>query len=166
LSLGFRRNSVKLKSLLIKAPIIAIALFLLYSYILIPAATHLTAKPIDFSQFDVLQGNLLGSLVLLVFIWISAAFGEEITFRGYIMRQLVKFFGDGKLSMLLNILLLGLLFGYVHSYQGITGQIVTGVLGVILATIFYRKKYDLWFTVAIHGFFDTIGLVFMYNGWY
>ena len=52
----------------------------------------------------------------------------------------------------------------MNSYQGITGQLVTGVIGVLLALIFYLRKYDLWFVITVHGFFDTIALVCVYFG--
>ena len=126
--------------------------------------TQLTGVPIDFSSFDALKGNLPACLIALVVVWASAGFGEEIIFRGYFMRQFVKFFGESKISILLNIVLLACFFGFMHSYQGITGQLVSGVIGAILALIFYLRKYDLWFVVAVHGFFDTIALVCVYFG--
>lgn len=36
---------------------------------------------------------------------------------------------------------------------------------MFLAIVFYIRKYDLWFNIAIHGFFDTIALVLLYKGW-
>ena len=163
-SLGF--STFKFKDFFVAAPIIAGVLFIIYYFILVPFITALTNQPIDISQFDELQGNIYYSLVMLIFIWISAGFGEEIIWRGYFMRQLIKFFGDSKLSIVINILLCGVVFGFLHGYQGITGQIITGIIGMILATIFYIKKYNLWLNIAIHGFFDTIALIIIYNGWY
>jgi len=53
----------------------------------------------------------------------------------------------------------------MHGYQGITGQIITGIIGLLLAIIFHLRKYDLWFNIAVHGFFYTIALIVIYNGW-
>ena len=78
------------------------------------------------------------------------------------MKQFVKLFGEGKLSISLNIILFGILFGMLHSYQGITGQIVTGILGATLSFIFYKHKYNLWLNIAIHGFFDSIAILLFY----
>lgn len=165
-SLGFQKKGLKIKNLLITAPLFSGGLFLLYYFVLVPGVTHLTGQAMDFSQFDSFNGNLSATLGLLVFMWVSAAFGEEILFRGYLMKQFIKFFGKSKVSLLINILLFGIIFGWLHSYQGISGQVITGIVGMLLAIIFYIRKYDLWFIIAVHGFFDTIALVFIYYGWY
>ncbi len=164
-SLGLSNFKGKKRAFFIYAPAVAIILFMFYAYVLVPGITQLTGQPIDYSEFNALIGNLPACAALLVYIWISAAFGEEIIWRGYFMRHFVRFFGDGTLALIINMILFGIVFGYLHSYQGITGQIVTGIIGMILACIFYKKKYNLWFTIAIHGFFDTIAVVYMYNGW-
>lgn len=163
-SLGFQRSNFKVIQLLIVAPLISGMLFILYLYVLVPGVTYLTGQPMDFSLFEPYKGDLKAILTLLFFVWLSAAFGEEILFRGYLMRQFVKFFGSRRISIVLNIALFGLIFGWVHAYQGISGQIVTGIVGILLAIIFHLRKYDLWFNVAVHGFFDTIALVLIYHG--
>ncbi|NQZ45446.1 MAG: CPBP family intramembrane metalloprotease [Flavobacteriaceae bacterium] len=163
-SMGFQRSKRKAFDLLVVAPLLAAVIFFVYLYLLIPGVTYLTGAPMDFSAFEVYKGDLPAILTLTLFAWVSAAFGEEIVFRGYLMRQFVKFFGDGKLALVLNILIFGVLFGYLHAYQGISGQIITGIIGMLLATIFYLRKYDLWFCIALHGFIDTIAMVFIYYG--
>ncbi|MDY8135515.1 type II CAAX endopeptidase family protein [Aquimarina sp. 2201CG5-10] len=164
-SLGFQKNKRTFKNLLIFAPLLAFGLFLIYYFILIPVVSNLTGESINFSGFDDLKGNLLYSIIALIFIWISAAFGEEIIWRGYFMRQFSKFFGDSRLSLLINIIIFAILFGFMHGYQGITGQIITGILGLLLAITFHLRKNDLWFNIFVHGFFDTIALIVIYNGW-
>ncbi|MET1260566.1 CPBP family intramembrane glutamic endopeptidase [Flagellimonas sp. DF-77] len=163
-SMGFQRAKRKAFDLLVVAPLLAAVIFFAYLYLLIPGVTYLTGAPMDFSAFEVYKGDLPAILTLTLFAWVSAAFGEEIVFRGYLMRQFVKFFGDGKLALVLNILIFGVLFGFLHAYQGISGQIITGIIGMLLATIFYLRKYDLWFCIALHGFIDTIAMVFIYYG--
>ncbi|MCK8521550.1 CPBP family intramembrane metalloprotease [Aquimarina sp. D1M17] len=163
-SLGFQRKRINVKSLLVMAPLFGIAFFLVYYYIMVPGVTYLTGQPIDYSAFESYKGNLPAILSLLVYIWLSAAFGEEIVFRGYLMRQFTKFFGSSTISLVLNVLIFGLIFGWLHAYQGITGQIITGIIGMIMALIFHFRKNDLWFNIAVHGFFDTTALVFIYFG--
>ncbi|WP_411029810.1 CPBP family intramembrane glutamic endopeptidase [Spongiimicrobium sp. 3-5] len=164
LALGFQREKFTFKNIFVLAPLVALGLFVFYVFALVPGITELTGVPIDYSSFDQLKGNLPACLVALLIVWASAGFGEEIIFRGYFMRQFVKFFGESKVSIVLNILLLACFFGFMHSYQGITGQLVTGAIGAIVALIFYLRKYDLWFVVAVHGFFDTIALICVYFG--
>ncbi|KAA1246610.1 CPBP family intramembrane glutamic endopeptidase [Aquimarina sp. RZ0] len=164
-SLGFQRKRIQLKNLLITAPLFGAVLFLFYFYIMVPSVTYLTGQPMDFSAFETYTGNLPATISLFVFIWISAAFCEEIVFRGYLMRQFTKFFGSSNISLVINIVLFGFIFGSIHSYQGISGQIITGILGMLFAIIFHVRKDDLWFNIAAHGFFDTVALLFIYNGW-
>ncbi|GAA4272971.1 CPBP family intramembrane glutamic endopeptidase [Aquimarina gracilis] len=163
-SLGFQRKRLNVKSILIIAPLFGAAFFLFYYYVMVPSVTYLTGQPIDFSVFEPYKGNLPATLNLLVFIWLSAAFGEEIVFRGYLMRQFTKFFGSSKVSLVINILFFGFIFGWIHAYQGISGQIVAGITGILLAVIFHIRKNDLWFNIAVHGFIDTVALVFIYYG--
>lgn len=163
-ALGFQREKFTFKNIFVLAPLVALALFVFYVFVLVPGITKLTGAPIDYSNFDQLKGNLPACLIALLIVWGSAGFGEEIIFRGYFMRQFVKFFGESKISIVLNIVLLACFFGFMHSYQGITGQLVTGFVGALLALIFYLRKYDLWFIIAVHGFFDTIAIICIYFG--
>ncbi|PCJ91239.1 MAG: CPBP family intramembrane metalloprotease [Flavobacteriaceae bacterium] len=163
-ALGFQREKFTFKNIFVLAPLVALGLFVFYVFALVPGITKLTGVPIDYSSFDQLKGNLPACLIALLIVWASAGFGEEIIFRGYFMRQFVKFFGESKVSIVLNIVLLACFFGFMHSYQGITGQLVAGTVGALLALIFYLRKYDLWFIVAVHGFFDTIALICIYFG--
>lgn len=164
-SLGFQRERLNVKNILIVAPLLAIAFFLFNGYVLLPVVTYFTGQPIDYSMFDSYKGNLPAILSIFVYMLFSGAFGEEIVFRGYLMRQFTKFFGSSKISILINILLFGTLFGLSHAYQGITGMIFTGIVGMFFAVVFHIRKNDLWFNIALHGFIDTIALIYMYFGW-
>ena len=163
-ALGFQREKFTLKNILVLAPLVALGLFAFYVFVLVPGMTKLTGVPIDYSNFEQLEGNLQACLIALVLVWATAGFGEEIIFRGYFMQQLVKFFGESKVSIALNIVLLACFFGFMHGYQGITGQLVAGSVGALLALLFYLRKYDLWFVIAVHGFFDTFALICIYLG--
>lgn len=163
-ALGFQREKFTLKNILVLAPLVALGLFAFYVFVLVPGMTKLTGVPIDYSSFEQLEGNLQACLIALLLVWATAGFGEEIIFRGYFMRQLVKFFGESKVSIMLNIVLLACFFGFMHGYQGITGQLVAGSVGAFLALLFYLRKYDLWFLIAVHGFFDTFALICIYFG--
>lgn len=163
-ALGFQRKKFTFKTIFLLAPLVALGLFAFYVFALVPGITKLTGSPIDYSSFDQLRGNLSACLIALLLVWSATAFGEEIIFRGYFMRQFVKFFGESKFSIVLNIVLFACFFGFMHSQQGITGQLVTGIVGALLALIFYLRKYDLWFIIAVHGFFDTIALICIYFG--
>lgn len=161
-SLGFQRSRRKAFDLLLVAPLAAIGMMVLYVHVLVPGVTYITGQPMDYSMLEQFGGNPSAIFGLLLFAAISGGFGEEIFFRGYLMRQFTKFFGSSTLSIVLNILIFGAIFGFIHSYQGISGQIVTGIAGMILATIFHLRKDDMWFNIALHGFFDLIALGYFF----
>lgn len=164
IALGFQREKMTVKNILVYAPLVATGLFIFYAFVLVPLITKLTGVPIDYSGFDELEGNLSYFLFFLLLVWATAGFGEEIIFRGYFMRQFINFFGESKISIALNILIVTGFFGFMHSGQGITGQLVTWFVGALIALIFYIRKYDLWFVIAVHGFFNTLALTCFYLG--
>lgn len=163
-SLGFYRKRFNAKNLLLIAPLTAFGLFVFYVFALVPTVEMLTGDPINYTNTEQLRGNLPTTLTWLLVIWVTAAFGEEIIFRGFFVRQFVKFFGDSKISLLINMLIFCSFFGYMHMQQGLTGQIVATTVGALFFIIFYLRKYDLWFMVMIHGFFNTLGILSFYFG--
>ncbi len=163
-ALGLYREKFTMKNVLVLAPIAAFGLFALYVFVIVPGIETLTGVPIDYSSMAQLKGDLPTAIIWVLIVWATAAFGEEIIFRGYFMRQFVKFFGDSKISLVINILIFSSFFGYMHMQQGITGQIVAGTTGALLSIIFYLRKYDLWFNIMVHGFFNTLGILCFYFG--
>lgn len=163
-AIGLYRKNFNAKSLLLLAPLTAFGLFVFYVAALVPAIEMLTGIPIDISQLNHLKGDLPTTLIWLGVVWATAAFGEEIIFRGYLMRQFIKFFGASKISIAINILLICGFFGYMHMQQGITGQVVAASTGALLSIIFYKRNYDLWFIIMVHGCFNTLGILSFYFG--
>lgn len=139
-----------------------IFLHILISLILAPLVISLTKKPVDASQFDLLRGNLLALLIGLVIVWTLAAFGEEMVFRGYIMHTLARPFKQKNLGWVFAVLMTSILFGWGHSYQGITGIILTGVVGIIYALAFFISGKNLWVPILIHGLYDTSAFLIIF----
>lgn len=163
-SLGFRKSDRTGRSIFLMAPLMAVLLVAIYLLVLIPLVVGITGEPSDLTAFEVFKGDIITTLVALPVIWLMAAFGEEIVFRGFLMTRFTRIFGESHLSLIFNILLMGLVFGYAHGYQGLTGQILSGLTGMILAYIFHRKGNNLWFNIAVHGWFDTIAIIMFYFG--
>lgn len=163
-SLGFKKADRNGRTIFLQAPLMAIALVIIYALVLIPVVVAITGEPSDLSAFEPLKGDLVTTLISLPVVWLMAAFGEEIVFRGFLMTRFTRVFGEGNWSLFFNILLMGLLFGYAHAYQGITGQVLSGLTGMTLAYVFHRKGNNIWLNIAIHGWFDTIALVMFYFG--
>jgi len=163
-ALGFQRAKFNAKNLLLVAPLVAFGLFAFYVFALVPAVTKITGVAPDYSSMAQVRGDLPTAMIWLLILWATAGFGEEIIFRGYFQRQFVKFFGDSKISLAAYILIFCGFFGYMHMQQGITGQLVAASTGTLFSIIFYKRDYDLWFMIMVHGFFNTLGLLSFYFG--
>ncbi|MCE7993606.1 MAG: CPBP family intramembrane metalloprotease [Roseivirga sp.] len=163
-TLGFKKADRNTISLFVKAPFVAALMVMVYVLVLMPLVVSITGKPLDLSVFESFKGDLITTLVALPLVWLMAAFGEEIVFRGFLMTRFSRIFGESRPSLIINVLIMGSTFGYAHGYQGISGQILSGITGMVLAIVFYRMKNNLWFCIAVHGWFDTIALLLFYFG--
>lgn len=91
----------------------------------------------DYSMFAPLEGNLGAYLSFLWKMWLSASIGEEILFRGFAFVQLKNILGD---KPWLIILVSSALFGFPHFYQGITGVILTFLIGLGFGYLYWKYK--------------------------
>ncbi len=113
-----------------------------------------------------IQGNLQLYLILITLSWVSAGFGEEMFFRGFLITRLKTVLGDIYLSSVLSVLFAALMFGYVHIYyQGLAGFVNAGVIGIIFGTYFLLYKHNLWPLVIAHGFINSLGFTSEFMGW-
>jgi len=119
-------------------------------------------QTVDLSGFDNIRGNLINYVVLIIFMWIVAAFGEEFVFRGLLVKRFGILLGSTKIGFWIAVLISSLLFGYAHKYQGIVGMISTGTVGFILGALFINNKNRLWLTILTHGVYDVIGITLLY----
>lgn len=121
--------------------------------------------PKDLSRFDQLKGNE-GMLILsLISVWALAAFGEEIIWRGFVMKHVAEFFGGKRVAWVLSLLITSLIFGLAHFYQGPIGIIQTGLAGLFLGAVFMiNGKRSLWINIIMHGLIDTLSMVSFYLG--
>lgn len=116
-------------------------------------------------RWGAIEGNLPLFLVWLGIIWTSAAFGEEIFFRGFLIVQLQKVFGDTRWGAVLAVVLAAMVFGYGHYYyQGLRGFVETGTIGLAFGTLFLVFRRNLWPLIIFHGLIDTAGFTVMYLG--
>ncbi|WP_255454771.1 CPBP family intramembrane glutamic endopeptidase [Parasphingopyxis sp. CP4] len=117
-------------------------------------------------RFGDLEGNLPLFLLWLAIVWTAAAFGEEMFFRGYLITRLETAFADIRWGVVLAILLPAMLFGYGHYYyQGLSGVIVTGAIGLVLGIMFVLFRRNLWPVILWHGIIDTMAFTAMFMNW-
>lgn len=125
------------------------------------AAQFITA-PVDVSKFAILYQNLPMLVFSLISIWITAAFFEEIVYRGFLLGRLLDFTGGGAVAVLAMSLLHAVLFGLLHLYQGPLGIILTGIVGFVFGIFFALQGRNLWALIIVHGLINTLSVLQFY----
>ena len=111
-------------------------------------------------QPDTLPGFLLD----LVFgVWIAAAIGEELIFRGFLLTKFTTLFGGGHQALVLAVLAQAVWFGVGHASQGVNMMIMASVTGAVLGTYFLtRGRRALLPLIIAHGLIDTVTVTINY----
>jgi membrane protease YdiL (CAAX protease family) len=131
----------------------------LLSVILIePLTERITNVKHDHSLINAVKGNWKVFLQWMLMVWILVAVVEEGIYRGYLMTEMKDLLGSGIVALIFILLFSSVVFGLSHGYQGSSGMLSTGIVGVILGGIFILSKFNLWLVIFTHGFIDTIGI--------
>lgn len=110
------------------------------------------------SEMAPLRGDLLEYLFWAVPVtWGTAAFGEELLLRGFVLDRIAKAIGStGTPAMFAAAVLQGVLFGSLHFHQGLGGVLVTGTLGVLFGLMWLLGGRNLWACIVLHGIINSI----------
>lgn len=163
-ALGFHRPDSWNRILLI-AITAALLRLGLGEWVVVPLAELYWPAEIPPEGIDKIQGDLATAAFWLLLVWTWAAFGEEIAYRGYLLRRAADLGRGSTLAYLLGAVLVAILFGYGHYYKGPAGIIDSGMAGLVLAGAFLVAGRNLWAPILAHGLIDTIGVVALYFGW-
>jgi uncharacterized protein len=120
----------------------------------------------DYSGFASIRGSMSHLLAFIVLSWVLAAFGEEICFRGFLMKRLAQLFGESRGAWFVALLLSSVLFGWGHTEQGVSGWIQEGLSGALLAALFLLSGRNLALPIVAHGVSNSFAFVLMYAGHY
>ena len=156
---GFGQN-ISFKTIL-KGLLLAVAIFFIIE-ICIQPFLEIYFGPIDLSSIEDIRGNFTNFIILIIIMWVFAAFGEEFLFSGYYMKHLAELLGNTNKSWLTSVIVLSVYFGISHNYQGTSGMIAIGLSSIIFFFTFYKNRNNLALLVFAHGFYDTIGLTLIY----
>ncbi len=141
-----------------------IVLQLLSEFVTEPGIRYLTHQTADMSEFAPLVGNLKLAALYFVLVWTWAAFGEELTYRGYVLNRAADLGGRTRSAWVVGLVLVTGLFGFGHSYQGIAGMMDTGIHGLVLGILYLASGRNLWASIIAHGVCDTIAIVAVFFG--
>lgn len=116
-------------------------------------------------RWGAVEGNLPLYLMWLGIIWTSAAFGEEMFFRGYLVTRFTHGFSGTRLAPILAIVFAAAFFGFGHMYyQGLRGFITTGAIALVFGASFLLFKRNLWPIILVHGVIDTLTFTALFLG--
>jgi membrane protease YdiL (CAAX protease family) len=143
----------------------AAARLLLGQFVTDPLTAHFWPPAVGPSGFNEITGHALVALRWLFIVWTFAAFGEEISYRGYLVTRAADVGGRSKAAYWVAVLIVSVLFGYGHYYKGASGIVDSGMAGLVLGTAYLLSGRNLWVCILAHGFIDTVGVVALFFGW-
>ncbi|MBI4914490.1 MAG: CPBP family intramembrane metalloprotease [Acidobacteria bacterium] len=164
-TIGFFRPTDLRRSIIVGA-FAGVLMELLAVYVTTPRISAFFGVEPDYSDLKVVQGNLMMLFVFLVLNWTIAAFGEEICFRGFLMKRLAQVFGEGRWAWGASLFLSSVLFGLGHTEQGVSGWVQEGLSGLLLGMLFLATKRNLAVPIVAHGVSNTVAFVLIYLGRY
>lgn len=89
--------------------------------------------------------------------WGTAAVGEELLARGFILDRVTKLLGStGTTAVLSAVFLQAAIFGGFHIYQGVGGVLVTTAAGLVLGLVWFFSGRNLWAPILLHGTVDFL----------
>lgn len=170
-----KNRSELLTSIGLKRPknLISIVIICLILGILIELATEIISNPIiekiTHSKIDLSKVDLSTFSKYLIWVLIGFVLGgflEEVLFRGFLLTRISSFFKENKVNDILALMATSILFGLCHYYQGWSGVISTGLIGLLLGIIFLVFNKNLWYSILTHGFINLTAITILYFGYY
>lgn len=162
-ALGFRRP--KSWMIIIGIALAAAVLRLVLGAVVESVAASIWPAPIKPpAGSNQIAGHALIALKWLAIVWTFAAFGEEISYRGYLVTRAADLGKRSTLAYWLAIVAVSVLFGYGHYYKGPAGVLDSGMAGLILGAAYMLAGRNMWACVLAHGIIDTVGVIAAYVG--
>lgn len=119
----------------------------------------------NLEAFANLRGDLTRYLVLLIPIsWGTAAFGEELIYRGFLAHRLTAAFGGTRAAEIVATFGQAALFALGHGYLGPRGMLNAGALGLVAGFGYRWNGRNLWPLFIAHGLVDSAGITALYLG--
>jgi membrane protease YdiL (CAAX protease family) len=138
---------------------------LLGALVVDPLTAHFWPPAVGARGFDAITGHPLVALRWLGIVWTFAAFGEEISYRGYLTTRAADAGGRSNAAYWISVLLVSVLFGIGHYYKGPAGMVDSGMAGFVLGAAYLLSGRNLWVCILAHGFIDSFAVIALFFGW-
>lgn len=161
---GFSIKKISLKAV-ITGCIAGVLLFVFMQYMFFPLLSKLVYMPkANLHDFDNIRHNLPNYLFILAMGWVVGGIYEEIVFHGYMYSRFRKLF-SGRFALPTAFIFTNIIFGLYHFQLGTSGMLNALVAGCVYNALMLRYK-NIWYAVFCHAVFDTIGLTFIFLGYW
>lgn len=118
----------------------------------------------DTSSFNSIKGNARDAALALLLVWTFAAVGEEFGYRGYLLTRAADLGGRSPRAYWLGLVLVSIVFGFGHYYQGPSGVFSTALDGFIIGAAYLLSGRNFWVAILTHGLVDTFGIAILFLG--
>jgi len=147
--------------------LVAALLLLVGSEIVVsPLAARIWPAPQNVSElFQADRMDWYHALTTLLVVWTFAAFGEEMSYRGYLLTRAAEVGDRSTIAWWASMVLVAVLFGFGHFYKGPAGVIDSTWSGLVLGSMYLLAGRNLWVPILAHGLTDTIALTIVFMGW-
>jgi membrane protease YdiL (CAAX protease family) len=105
------------------------------------------------------------ALVALLIVWTFAAFGEELSYRGYLLTRGAELFGGSRGGYVAAMIVVAILFGFGHYYKGPAGIADSTYSGLVLGSAYLLSGRNLWAPILAHGISNTFAIFVLFMGW-
>lgn len=164
-TIGLKRPSSPWRALVLGV-VLGLAMEVLALRVTTPLLARWFGAGPDYGELNALRGDLGTTLLVILLGWILAAFGEELCFRGFLMDRVARVLGAGRVAWGLSLVLVSVLFGSMHSEQGMAGAVQEGLSGFWLGLVYLCARRELLLPVVAHGVSNTLAFVLLYLGRY
>lgn len=128
-------------------------------------AMPLLGAPAVNHTYHYVVGNATALPLLVGTVLISAAFGEEVFFRGYLFERLGALLGASRAALFATVVVTSGLFALAHYQdQGLPGLEQASMTGLVLGGIYAWRK-EIWLPMIVHAAYDLAAILIIYMGW-
>ena len=131
-----------------------------------PLASRIWPAPQNVSQlFQSQGGDWKHAFTILLVVWTFAAFGEEMSYRGYLLTRAADLFRRSAAAYFLAMIMIAVLFGFGHYYKGAAGVLDSTYSGIVIGCAYLLSGRNLWTAILAHGISDTFAVAAVFMGW-
>ncbi len=131
--------------------------------VLEPLARLFWAEPAGVSSVLTRSRDPATAAATVLFVWLFAALGEEVGYRGYLLRRAAEALGPSRGGIAAALIFGAAAAAFGHFYKGAAGMLDSAGSALILGGAFLASR-RLWIASLAHGLNDTVAVVLTYLG--